>query len=247
MNLFYIDQNEQKGPLSSHEWNHLVATGIIQNQTLVWTEGLPNWLAFSKLKQTSFSTSDGSVVCHECGKINLQADSLSYLDFFICADCKPVFQEKIKEGAIITSGFVYAGFWMRFLAKVIDNMILQFVVSILQIFFGIFIGSTNFFGSSHTAVFMFMGFAYLFAILISASYSIFFNGKYSATPGKMILKLKIVTVDGQNLTYGKAAGRFFGEILSGFVLSIGYIIAAFDEEKRTLHDRICNTRVITTQ
>ncbi|HET6371045.1 MAG TPA: RDD family protein, partial [Nitrospiria bacterium] len=41
-----------------------------------------------------------------------------------------------------------------------------------------------------------------------------------------------------------ACGRYFAEILSGIILCIGYIMAAFDDEKRALHDRICGTRVI---
>lgn len=246
MNWYYIEQNQQKGPVSNTEWNHLIATGIIQGQTLVWTEGMPNWVPFIKIKQTGFSAQDGSAVCHECGKITSSSEALSYSGFLICADCKPVFQEKIKEGAVITSGFVFAGFWMRFLAKVIDNMILQFVFTILQLALGSLIGF-GMGGASDAVLLTTFAFAYLIGIAVSASYSIFFNGKYSATPGKMILKLKVVTADGQNLTYGKATGRFFAELLSGFTLSIGYIIAGFDEEKRALHDRICNTRVITTQ
>ena len=32
--------------------------------------------------------------------------------------------------------------------------------------------------------------------------------------------------------------------LSIVMLGIGYLIAAFDDQKRTLHDHICDTRVI---
>jgi len=46
------------------------------------------------------------------------------------------------------------------------------------------------------------------------------------------------------ITYGRATGRCFAEILSGMICYIGYLMAAFDEEKRALHDRICNTRVV---
>jgi hypothetical protein len=41
-----------------------------------------------------------------------------------------------------------------------------------------------------------------------------------------------------------SVGRYFAKMLSSLTLLIGYIIAAFDEEKRSLHDRICNTRVV---
>jgi len=56
--------------------------------------------------------------------------------------------------------------------------------------------------------------------------------------------LKVVMEDGGPVSYGRATGRFFAEILSGMVCYIGYIIAGFDSQKRSLHDHICSTRVI---
>jgi uncharacterized RDD family membrane protein YckC len=60
----------------------------------------------------------------------------------------------------------------------------------------------------------------------------------------MACKLKVVTADNDRVSYPRAFGRYFAEILSGLILLIGYIMAAFDDQKRTLHDRICDTRVI---
>jgi uncharacterized RDD family membrane protein YckC len=73
---------------------------------------------------------------------------------------------------------------------------------------------------------------------------VFFLGRFGATPGKMVCGLRVVTAMGDRISYGRATGRFLAEILSGLVCYIGYIIAAFDEQKRTLHDHICSTRVI---
>jgi uncharacterized RDD family membrane protein YckC len=85
--------------------------------------------------------------------------------------------------------------------------------------------------------------ALFFVLLIS--YEIFFLGKYGATPGKMVCKIHVVTGEGEKITYGRAAGRAFAERLSGLICYIGYIMVAFDNpEKRALHDRICNTRVV---
>ena len=46
------------------------------------------------------------------------------------------------------------------------------------------------------------------------------------------------------MTYGRATGRYFAHFLSSFTLGIGYLIAAFDNEKRALHDHVCDTRVV---
>jgi uncharacterized RDD family membrane protein YckC len=79
---------------------------------------------------------------------------------------------------------------------------------------------------------------------IQFGYGIFFLGRFAATPGKMAIGAKVVREDGSRIGYGLATGRVFAEMISGLILLIGYIMAAFDEEKRTLHDRICSTRVV---
>jgi uncharacterized RDD family membrane protein YckC len=69
-------------------------------------------------------------------------------------------------------------------------------------------------------------------------------GKYGATPGKMALGLRIVSSSGEPVTYVKALARFFAEMVSAIICYIGYIMAAFDEQRKALHDQICDTRVI---
>jgi uncharacterized RDD family membrane protein YckC len=85
---------------------------------------------------------------------------------------------------------------------------------------------------------------YMLNFSFSIAYATFFIGKFGATPGKMALNLMVVNPDGSKVSYMKAFGRFFAEMISGIILCIGYIMAAFDSEKRALHDRICSTRVV---
>jgi uncharacterized RDD family membrane protein YckC len=65
-----------------------------------------------------------------------------------------------------------------------------------------------------------------------------------ATPGKMALGMKVIRADGQPLSVGLSLGRWAASWVSCLTLFIGYIIAAFDAQKRTLHDHICDTRVV---
>jgi uncharacterized RDD family membrane protein YckC len=87
-------------------------------------------------------------------------------------------------------------------------------------------------------------FMILLQIAIPAVYDIWFVGKYAATPGKMACRIKVVTADAGQVSYARALGRHFAKWISGFTLGIGYLMAAFDDQKRSLHDRICDTRVI---
>ena len=76
-------------------------------------------------------------------------------------------------------------------------------------------------------------------------YNTIMQGKYGATLGKLACGLRVVQPDGAPISYGRAFGRAWAEILSGlFTCDIGYIITAFDSQKRSLHDHIANTRVI---
>jgi uncharacterized RDD family membrane protein YckC len=84
----------------------------------------------------------------------------------------------------------------------------------------------------------------LLAYAVQFTYYVYFISQKGATLGKMLMGVKVVTPTGAPITVGRAAGRYFAQILSGLILCIGFIIAAFDSQKRALHDYICNTRVI---
>ncbi|MGD9371632.1 MAG: RDD family protein, partial [Desulfobacterales bacterium] len=94
------------------------------------------------------------------------------------------------------------------------------------------------------AIMSFIPVLILLQYAIPAAYDTWFVGKYGATPGKMACKLKVVVADRSRVSFLRAFGRHFAKWLSSMILLIGFIMAAFDDEKRTLHDRVCETRVI---
>ena len=65
-----------------------------------------------------------------------------------------------------------------------------------------------------------------------------------ATVGKMAMGLRVVTNDGQRLSFPNAIGRYFAKIVSAIILCIGFIMIGFTERKRGLHDMIASTLVI---
>jgi uncharacterized RDD family membrane protein YckC len=77
-----------------------------------------------------------------------------------------------------------------------------------------------------------------------ACYEGFFVNRLGATPGKMIFSMKVVRPDGRPLSLGRAFGRYFAKLVSTLTFCIGYLMVAFDQEKRGLHDMICDTRVV---
>jgi uncharacterized RDD family membrane protein YckC len=249
MGWYYAAGNQQIGPITQAELQALVRDKKINAQTRVWRTGMKEWQELGRLLKgnpaapAAVSPGSGrtsSAHCDECGKPFAQDDMIRFGDAWVCAICKPLFVQKIKEGLSVAGAMDYAGFWIRFGAKIIDWIIVGFVSFIIAIPLGFFSVTTP---SSSTSVFT-MVLLPLLNYAIPASYVTFFVGKYGATPGKMACKLKVVTADNARVSYPRAFGRYFAEILSGLILLIGYIMAAFDDEKRSLHDRICDTRVI---
>jgi uncharacterized RDD family membrane protein YckC len=166
-------------------------------------------------------------------------------DRLICPACKDSYAQKLREGVAPAVAVTYAGFWIRFLAVLIDGIILFIVDTILEL---------SVLGTSSTqiaanpadigAAMSKVGLIWLITLGVQCTYETFFIGKMGATPGKMALGLKVIRADGSPVDYPRAAGRFFAKILSTIILFIGYIMAGFDSQKRALHDMICDTRVI---
>jgi len=282
MNWYYVERGQQAGPVGDEQFADLVRNGRILPDTLVWREGMADWLPY---RETGASApASGSVppvtgspavgeqpeaVCAECGNMFPIQDMIRHSSLYICAGCKPVFMQRLAEGAKLNTGKLstgelnYAGFWIRFAAKVLDWLILSavLVVPLLVLVFA-FVASAG--TRVHTAGFLDGDFAphasantaelasnalgLLFQcgfIIVQVIYSTLFLGKYGATPGKMVCGLKVVYSDGSKISYGRAFGRSCAEILSRLICCIGYIIAGFDNpQKRALHDHICNTRVV---
>ena len=172
-------------------------------------------------------------------------------DLMICPECKVGYAQKLREGVVPAARQVprqYAGFWIRFLAVLIDAIILAIVGGVIQFaFLGSMLRPDRLAGGSPEALGEAMGalgVAFLVNLLIACSYEAFFIGRFGATPGKMALSLKVVRPGGEPVGYGRAVGRYFAKQLNLMTFMIGYIIAGFDAQKRGLHDMICDTRVI---
>jgi uncharacterized RDD family membrane protein YckC len=261
MQWYYAEDNKQVGPFSDEDFKDLTSSGKVTAETLVWHEGMPQWAAYGSLSgpapeiqsepadaaaKAAPAAPDGAKgtgTCVECGKEFPLEDMIQYEHSTVCAECKPTFFQRLQEGASVPGTMDYGGFWIRFAAKFLDGIIMSVVntaVSFIATALGVAAAQA---GSPEAALGLQM-IVIVIQLCLRIAYDTFFVGKFGATPGKMACKLQVVRSDGSKLTYGRALGRHFGEWVTGLTLTVGYIIAAFDDEKRTLHDRICDTRVI---
>jgi uncharacterized RDD family membrane protein YckC len=186
--------------------------------------------------------------CSQCGRTLSHSDLVQIAGNWVCAECKPAFLSRIMAtGAAVTSKRHYAGFWIRVVARLIDAvplLIAQACIALL--FFGTF-GAQFIPGVMRSAPSGLRLAFQLFSYLIAFVYEAGFLRYRGATLGKMALGLTVVRSNGAPLEWGISVGRYFMYIVSAFTLFIGYIMAGFDSEKRALHDRVCDTRVIYKQ
>jgi uncharacterized RDD family membrane protein YckC len=179
--------------------------------------------------------------CSECNRDFSEDDLITFGNAMVCAECKPVFVQKLREGITRAGEMVYGGFWIRAGAKILDGIILSVANGLVGFAASFMIGPTV---SRSGYEFVILIIVWTLSFALNIGYVTYFLGKFGATPGKMACGLKVVRPDGEKISYARACGRFFADILSAMILYIGYIMVAFDEEKRALHDHICDTRVI---
>ena len=155
--------------------------------------------------------------CPRCGKEN--DDTARY-----CQACGNGLQPAITPSPA-TGVARYAAFWERFVAQVIDAVILSVAT-----------------GTVFTATFgagMAIGFfaPWLYEAFMTSS-------EWQATVGKRVMSIVVTDLNGNRMSFARATGRHFAKYISVFLLGIGFVIAAFTAKKQALHDMIAETLVM---
>jgi uncharacterized RDD family membrane protein YckC len=178
--------------------------------------------------------------------------------------CQACGQQLVPSGAPppipaivpLSAPLQYAGFWVRFVARLIDGLILG-IPFFLMIIGPIFrfrryrlLARGGSFGPPDPAfvVPIIFGIVFVGTFLLIVKW-LYFAGMESsagqATFGKAAMSLRVTDLQGRRLSFGCATGRFFAKIISGRItFGIGYIMAGFTQKKQALHDMIAGTLVL---
>jgi uncharacterized RDD family membrane protein YckC len=148
----------------------------------------------------------------------------------------------------------YAGFWRRFVAYIIDDIVLSVVDFVVILFVGALFGLSflsMFSGDVESTVALIIAaasailMAILALLIVGWLYYALMEASISqGTLGKMALGIKVTDLDGNRIAFGRASGRYFGKIVSGMILYIGFIMAGFTEKKQALHDIMASCLVV---
>lgn len=142
-----------------------------------------------------------------------------------------------------------AGFWIRLAAWIADFVCLVLVTIALtfSVLTTIYLGG-QLGGEINDQVIALAGYASTAIVLCSGvAYFTIFVGSCGQTPGKMLFRLKVVRIDGQEMTYGRALIRSLCWMLSLLLFGIGFLTIACTGHKRSLHDMLAGTAVIRFQ
>jgi uncharacterized RDD family membrane protein YckC len=139
----------------------------------------------------------------------------------------------------------YGGFWLRFVAYLLDGILINIVLGILAAFTGISLLSADPAKIDPEEFFSQMGTLQLVGLVVTWLYfALMESSPRGATVGKMVLGLRVVDTQGNRISFLRATGRFFAKFISAVILMIGFLMVAFDDRKRGLHDLIAGTLVV---
>ena len=209
MEWYVAEGGERVGPIGDEELAARVRDGRVGPDTLVWREGFDDWRPYGEVAGgAELPAVPAGAICAECGRRFPDGQLVRYGERQVCAGCKPLFFQKLREGGAdgVTGAVAvhYGGFWIRLVAAILDGILLSVVNGIVQFVVGmvqswLMIGHPD----RMAPAFALMGFSVLFQMAVAAGYEIFFLGRFGATPGKMACGLKVVKADGSRVSYAR--------------------------------------------
>ena len=264
-NWYYADADQQRqGPLPAEELTQLFHQGRLRLDTLVWRDGLADWQPLRNFTQElALHQAPAETFYTPMETRPPEAQPSAPADPFAAAPASafgtaassqpdspyaPPRATLLSGNAAVHGGeVVYAGFWKRVAANIIDSFVVGIVGGIIGAILGGIIGAifglNGGLGGGGFLVIQLV--TNLVSIAITAGYYAWFHSSTNqATLGKLAIGIKVVRSDGEAISFARGVGRYFAFLLSSMILAIGLVMAAFTERKQGLHDMICDTLVV---
>ncbi|MFA6930931.1 MAG: RDD family protein [Lentisphaeria bacterium] len=253
-NWYYSENQQPKGPVSRDELMVLLANGTIPATTLLWHAGLSQWRVAAEFPELFHSPAAESELVSINDSIKMPEHKIPVVEGFPSEPSgAPERPQSFLPGRA-DSTRLYAGFWLRFFAKLLDDLIYMLILLPLSLLFAGMLaflnepfsisGSPENFGHSFLLLLYTIGAHFSGGLLLKFVYSGFFLSFYGATPGKMALGMQVLRSDGSRVSFLRGGCRYLAELLSISFFFLGYLMVLFDEKKRALHDHLCDTRVL---
>jgi len=155
-------------------------------------------------------------------------------------------ESAIQETIATGTGVLYAGFWRRLGAALIDGIISTVaayaVLFIVATIFGTSVGWED--PSTGQDIAMLILIWMLWIAIPWIYWAAMESSAMQATPGKMAVGIVVTDLEGRKLSFRQASGRYFGKFISAIIFYIGFFMIAFTEKKQGLHDKMAGCLVV---
>ncbi|MBD9480222.1 RDD family protein [Pseudoxanthomonas sp. PXM02] len=269
---YYVDAEQQRhGPVDAGAMGELFRNGTLSRASLVWREGMQQWTALVnvapelRLDMTppppAPEAPDAPPVIEVkeerplTGRAVFTASEPTYTApapiVRAAQTDSPYAAPQADIGAygyatpVRAGHVVYAGFWKRVAASLIDVFAIGIPLSILLVILGELFGWESSFSNIESSQ-PFNALETLVSYPLTAAIYAWFHSSAGlmATPGKLAIGIKVVRTDGEKISFLRGFGRYFAYILSTLLLFVGLVMAAFTARKQGLHDFMCDTLVV---
>jgi uncharacterized RDD family membrane protein YckC len=246
---WYVGRNGQKaGPYSTEQLKQMAAAGKLVPSDLLWKQGLEAWVPLSKVKGLMPAAGGSTLPPLDLATpgSGQPGGDFDFLDGQAAAsrdggspDWNPYqASTAAAAGPAAASGIVYAEFFPRVGAYLLDAIFVGVIGMILQFGLAIVFGAVSGGDNGMIAVGSLLG--SLLSFLVAIAYFVGYEtSAKQGTWGKQLVGIKVTDMDGRPITTGRAVGRFFAKIISNLTCGIGYLLPLFTDKKQTLHDLIC--------
>lgn len=218
---------QSTGPYSTEQLRQMAAAGRISPGDLIWKEGMEKW--------TDCVTVQGLFPATRTATRSQSSPDFNPYQ-------SPTIDATMPSSGEMGSGrIIYAGFFPRVGASILDTVFLTLITLIPAL--GIGIASVMIVGPDGGAN-VAAAIGNLFGLIVGVAYYVGLEtSAKQATWGKQIVGIKVTDLNGRRITFGRALGRYFAKILSGCTI-IGWFMPLFTEKKQALHDIVAGTFVI---
>lgn len=244
---YYTDTaGVQVGPVTAADVRDALASGRAGSTSLAWREGMPGWLPISQLGAELGASNPYGIppppqAPPELELAPLPPEATRPMGWNEANPYRA--PDAAVEVRSNSTDIVYAGFVRRWAAFFLDSLILGIPIAILAMVLGMAMTGSDLLTSSQSGTFQAV--YYLMMFLAKPLYYAGMESSASqATLGKMALGIKVTDESGHRLSFGHALGRWFAAALSYITLYIGFLMAAFTDRKRALHDMVASTLVV---
>ncbi|MET3652969.1 RDD family protein [Dyella japonica] len=240
MEVWIGRDGERHGPYKEAEVRQWLQSGQLSPNDLGWYEGMTDWAPLSSLfpdetraEPPAFSPAPPVPPSYTAAPMAARGDAVAALDD-------------------------YAGFWKRFAAYILDALVLYIPNTILSGLLGATKAAETYMQAKAAAgddvnlalqaldSYMHALWPALIAqtILAWLYFGLCESSAWQGTVGKLALGIRVTDMDGKRISFMRATGRYFGKIVSAFILCIGFLMVAWTQRKQGLHDLLAQTLVL---